>query len=862
MMFKKLDLYNSIMTNKLFLFTLFFSAVSFKLFSQEANITINTKELGASVSPSLHGIFFEEISHGGEGGLYAELIQNRGFEESRVPEGCSLDSGWIIPPRTPHFRTGKVIDWKMKFEPTNDWPAWSLSTSGKSEAEISLTQDQPLTKATPNSLQIDISSYDEQGRVAVVNEGFWGIKVENGATYNLSFYLRTDKKYKSPVTVSLETDEGAVLAKHTFNKVNSKNWQEHTCALKATASAAKAKFYITFEGEGTAWLDFVSLFPEKTFKNRPNGMRPDLAQYLADLKPAFVRWPGGCFVEGISVESAPNWQKSLGKLIDRPGTYSPWGYWSSDGIGYHEFLQFCEDIDADAMYVFNCGIACEMRAGPYLPEDHVPSIIENVLNGIEYAIGPADSEWGKVRVANGHPEPFPLKYIEVGNEQKGPEYGARFNTFYEAIKEKYPQLTIIASMGISHVDKATVESIDKMDMADEHAYKGIYWPMIYHDWYDKYERGDWKLYVGEYACNSGVGSGNMMAALNDATYILGMERNSDMITMTSYAPLLENMNDTDWPVNLIRFDNERSFARISYYAIQMLNENKATVNLDTKIDIKASEEVSASKFEGKIGLSTWDTYAEFKDIEVIQDGKTIYQSDFAKSADEWKTTGGNWEVKDGALAQTDYGVWPLAILKDQDYSAYTLKLKARRTGGYNAFMIPIAIKDHDNYLRAHIGAWLNRVAAFELVTNGTDAMVTQPVTLENPIETDKWYNVELQVNNGTIDCYLDGELLMTYKDPRRFFSIAGKDEATGEIVVKVVNASDSPYQTAINLEGVDTVNPVGKVITLSAESANDENSLDEPEKYVPVETVYKEFKPEFEMAFKPWSVTVLRISTK
>jgi alpha-L-arabinofuranosidase len=829
--------------------------------AQDATLVIDTRHSGAKVSPRLHGIFFEEISHGGEGGLYAELIQNRGFEESNIPPGCTLDSGWLVPPRTPHFATNKISDWKMPWEPRTLWPAWSLQTTGQARASLSLSTKVPLHAATPHALQVDIQSAGKADSVSVVNEGFWGIKVEKGESYNLTVYIRAHE-FKGAVTASLRAADGRVLASCTFNDVKQKSWKKYTCTVKATASDAKAKFYLTAGSPGTVWFDFVSLFPAKTFKNRPNGMRPDLAHYLADLKPAFVRWPGGCFVEGISTESAPEWKRSLGPLEERPGTYSPWGYWSSDGIGYYEFLQFCEDIGADAMYVFNCGVSCEMRSGVFLPDDKIPVLIKNILDGIEYAIGPVDSRWGAVRAKNGHPKPFPLKYIEVGNEQIGTRYAARFNIFYKAIKEKYPQLEVITSTGIAHVHKPTVDAVAQTDIVDEHAYKAVYWPMIYHDWYDKYPRNDWKLYVGEYACNSGVGSGNMLAALNDAVFIVGMERNSDLITMSSYAPLLENINDTDWPVNLIRFDNATSFARTSYYTIKMMNANKASANVETSVTVHPATSAPVARYSGNIGLSTWDTYAEFKDIQILENDKVVYTADLVNHKDDWHTEGGKWDVNDSIIAQTADGAWPMAILNAKIPDVYTLRLKARKTGGPNAFMIPVAIKDSNNYLRAHIGAWWNRVSAFEMVSNGADAMVTQPVTLEKPIETNRWYSIELRVRYTSIECYLDGKLLMTYKEPPTFFSIAGMDDKTGDVIVKVVNAGKEPVNTVIRLSTDKSIAGIGNTVTLSTNDPQAENSLEHPLQYIPVERNFTGFKNNFDYLFKPWSITILRIRQK
>ncbi len=621
----------------LFLF-IAYSAIS----QQKAFISVDASKLEAKVSPDLHGIFFEEISHGGEGGLYAELIQNRGFEESRLPLATTLVDSFIVPKRTPHFMlpNNGISDWKMDWPIKSQWPAWSLQAGAGNDIKLSLTQVNPLNKFTPNSLQVSVNKLDKGTTADLVNEGFWGISIAKGESYNVSFFTRTDKLYKGPVTVSLQSANGNVLTSYIFPMVSSNSWKKLTCNLLAKQSDPKAKFVISFGSTGTLWLDMVSLFPAKTFMNRPNGLRQDLAQYIADLEPAFVRWPGGCFVEGINVENSPNWKKSIGPIETRPGTYSVWGYWSTDGFGYHDYLQFCEDIHAAALYVFNIGISCEFRSGTFLPDEKVDSVIKDILDGIEYAIGPVAGKYGKLRAANGHPAPFPLKFIEVGNEQSGPRYAARYNKFYTAIKSKYPQLKILASMGVGDVNKHTTDSMKGIDIVDEHAYKSAGWAMRNFDHFDKYPRGKWDMYVGEYATNNGVGAGNMNAALSDAVYIMSMEKNSDLVKMSSYAPLLVNVNDIDWPVNLINFDAAKSFARISYYAIKMFNQNKSSQNVHIETSI-IEQKTKTPLFGGSIGLATWDTQSDYKDIEVIQNGKVVYKSDFIKSPGEGKLVRGN-----------------------------------------------------------------------------------------------------------------------------------------------------------------------------------------------------------------------------
>jgi alpha-L-arabinofuranosidase len=830
---------------------------------QKATITIHAHQPGARVEPTLHGIFFEEISHGGEGGLYAELIQNRGFEESRLPPATTLENGFLVPNRTPHFGlpNNRASDWRMRWNVKSPWPAWSLQNSEQADISLALSQEKPLNEAAPNSLQVTINKVDASGKNDLVNEGFWGINTVKGDTYNLTFYARTDK-YTGPLTVSLQSKEGNVLVSHRFTSIASKEWKKYTCQLKAQQGDPKAQFVMSFGSTGTVWLDFVSLFPAKTFKNRPNGMRPDLAQYLADLKPSFVRWPGGCFVEGINVESSPNWKRSIGPVEKRPGTYSPWGYWSTDGFGYHEFLQFCEDIGADGMYVFNAGVGCEMRSGTYIPDEGVDSIIADILDGIEYALGPATSKWGKVRAANGHPKPFPLKYIEIGNEQSGPRFARRYNWFYEAIKKKYPQLKIMASMGIGDVNKRTLDSMKHVDFADEHAYKAAFWSMRNYDHFDKYPRGEWGMYVGEYATNNGVGRGSMVAALSDAVYIMSMERNGDLVKMSSYAPLFVNVNDVDWPVNLINFDASQSFGRISYYTIKMFSDHRADQNLRTETTVTPPAQ-KRPLFSGSVGFATWDTESEYKDLQIIQDGKVVYTSDFINRPEEWKQVRGTWVVKDSALAQTAMGAQRFAWLTGKDFDTYTLKVKARKNSkATNAFIIPFAVKDDNTMLRAHIGSYVNVNSVFESVTGGMNVSdLTNQRRLPAPIEAGRWYEITLEVGYDRVDCYLDGKLLMSYTEPQKLFSIAGRDNKTGDIIVKVVNASSQSYTTNLQIEGAQ-LEGTAELLTLSADSAEAENSLEEPKKYIPQQISLFDISNNYELKVKPLSISVLRLKDK
>jgi alpha-L-arabinofuranosidase len=832
---------------------------------QQASFKINTAKVKNTVSPNLHGIFFEEISHGGEGGLYAEMIQNRGFEESRVPPGAVVTPQGMLdgnPNKTPHYNlNGRPSDWRMPWPVKTPMPYWHVKTGEGGEVEAKLSTADPLTTATPQSADVSVNKLSANNKDYFLNDGFWGINARKGDTYKLSFYAKTGT-YSGPLTVVLLSETGEEIASHTFRSVTSNKWKKFNCNFVPTKTAGKAKFAFRFDAVGTISFDFVSLFPAKTFKNRRNGLRQDLAQYLADLKPAFVRWPGGCFVEGINVESAPNWKNSIGPLENRPGTFSVWGYWSSDGFGYHEYLQFCEDINSDALYVFNAGVACEFRSGTFIKDEDLQPVIDDVLDAIEYAVGPVTSKWGKVRAANGHPKPFPLKYIEVGNEQHGPWYAKRYNRFHDAIKKKYPDIKIISSMGIGDINRRTLDSIKTTDMADEHAYKAAYWSFTNYNHFDNYKRGDYEVYVGEYATNAGVGSGNMQAALNDAAYIFGMENNGDLVKMSSYAPLFENVNTRHWPVNLIKYNADSSFARISYYTIQLMNAQRADENFPVQLNLIAPA-VQKPKYKGSIGLATWDTQTEYKDIEVIQNGNTVYKSDFVNRLNEWDRVRGTWEVKDGAIAQTVNGAQRLMILKDQSFDTYTLKLKARKTGGTNAFIVPFAVNGQRYMFRAHIGSYVNANTVFEIVQDGDVSNISESKRLPQKIETGRWYDIRLEVGTDKVDCYLDDKLLLSFKEPQKMLGIAGRDQKTGDLIIKMVNGFDDDYETEIELEGAIGATGTATAYTIATERVDVENSFTEPVKYVPVKSAVPGISgKKFKYKFPKYSITVLRIPAK
>jgi alpha-N-arabinofuranosidase len=821
---------------------------------ESAKITVDVSKQEAAVPRGLYGIFFEEINHAGDGGLYAELVKNRGFEDANLPPACRLQGSVIVPPRTPHFWKGlEASDWQMPWNIEGKWPGWTMEASGGSDAEFELVEDNPLSAATPHSLQVTVQTVKSTGRVAVINSGYWGMAIERGENYKLSFFLRGSGA-SLPIVATLETPDGQELGRSPIKTVGV-GWKKYETTLHATATDSKARLVLSFLSRGKVWLDFVSMFPEKTFHKRPNGLRPDLAQMIADLKPGFIRFPGGCFVEGITIEDRPRWKRSIGTLENRPGTYSPWGYWSTDGLGYHEFLQFAEDIGADALYVVNAGISCAFRSGTFIPDDQLQPLVDDTLDAIEYAIGPVDSQWGARRAANGHPAPFPLKYIEVGNEDQGSRYGERVALFQKAIKAKYPQIKVVLSSWISGIDEPAIRAAGRVDLVDEHAYVPLYWPVEHFDSFASYPRKDWDLYIGEFATNSGVGSGNLLAALNDAAYMMSMEKNSDLIKMGSYAPLLENVNHPDWDVNMIHFDSSRAFGRATYYVNKLFAENLPTYNLSAAVEFNPAP--SPVRFQ--LGFGTYNTAAEFKDVYVEREGKVIYRAAF-NDASNWKPSAGHWAADQGTYRQSEEVV-SRTYLDDPALAVPTdaravVHVKARKLSGKEGFAISIGSAE-GRRVQWNLGGWGNYQHAIET----DDSIVGTPVVAS--IETARWYDVRLEVQDRSIRCFLDGALISEVTLPRveTILAIAGAQPESGDVILKILNTTPETVETSVRLDGATHVAPEAQLTVLTSKNAGDENSFEEPTKIAPVSRSIPTGNPST-VSLAPFSLNILRLHTK
>lgn len=826
-----------------------------------AKIVVDAAAEGAAIAPSLYGIFYEEINHAGDGGLYAELIRNRSFEETVPIEGCTLTDGRCVAPDLPHYqgdgakkRRPGGRPWSEAWTFESPWPAWSLEAAGGAAAKLSIEEANPIHPLNVRYLRVTTTSLPAGGAVKVINEGYWGIAARKGETYRCSFFARVKEGAGGAVRVGLVGADGRDLGSAAVAEVAGAEWKSYACRIACTGDDAKAKFVLQVPGAGVVDLDVVSLFPGRTFKDRPNGCRTDIAQLLADMKPAFVRFPGGCVVEGATFANRYRWKQTIGPLESRPGHWSLWGYRNTDGMGFHEFLQLCEDLGSAGMYVCNVGLSCEFRNGDFLPEDRIQEQLQDTLDAVEYALGGPETKWGAERAKNGHPAPFPLKYVEIGNENHGPVYNRYYKIFHAALKKAWPQVTTIFDGGTSDVGPGT--EAGPVERLDEHYYQTADWFFANAGRYDAVPRDrGYDLYVGEYACNRGVGSGNLLAGLSEAVFMMGMERNSDVVKMCSYAPLFFHVKDIKWPVNMIGFDSSVAFGRTSYHVQRLFGMHRPDVNLRT--DCTFADASPQAAYAGRIGVGAWGTTVEYKDIRVTcADGREVRLDPTGETG--WKAVEGSWKVGHGSVRLEDAGEWKRGIFEGPSFDGdYTIKLKAHKLGGREGFLVIFGAKDGKNYHQLNLGGWGNAAHAFETIADRQQ----QPLggRAKGEIAGGRWYDIEVRVAGGRVEAWLDGQRVVQAggQGGARFGAIAGLDRKAGEIVVKAVNATGRPVTAALDIRGAKPAGK-GRKIELAGD-LQQENSTARPDLIVPVESALAEIGPSMRIELKPASLTVLRI---
>ena len=547
--------------------TLLLLAASLTAGAQTHVLDVNTKKLGAPVQPTMYGIFFEDINYAADGGLYAELVKNRSFE---FPNAFT---GWDI--------------------------------SGK----VQLMNDGPFER-NPHYVRLAPSGHSDK-HTMIENHGFFGMGVKGGAEYRFSVWARVPDGGKAKLWIDLvdnATMEDDQKLGNAGIEVSGKEWKKYTATLKPKRTFAKAHLRVWGDNNVTTDVEHVSLFPADTWKGRENGMRKDLAQALFDMHPGVFRFPGGCIVEGTDLETRYQWKNTVGPVENRPLNENRWhytftnryfpDYFQSYGLGFFEFFQLCEDFGSEALPVISCGLSCQFqnqdptKPGVHVALDELEPYIQDALDLIEFANGPADSKWGKVRAEMGHPAPFNLKYLGVGNEQWdydeehgnfGPVFTSRLKKFSDAIRKKYPNIKLIGTTGPNSEGwdfdllQPRMKEL-KVDLYDEHYYRNEKWFLSHGLRYDSYDRKGPKVFAGEYACHGSKKHkwNHYYTSLLEAAHMTGIERNADIVHMATYAPLFAHIEGWQWRPDAIWYDNLRMFKSVSYYVQQLYAMNKGS----------------------------------------------------------------------------------------------------------------------------------------------------------------------------------------------------------------------------------------------------------------------------------------------
>lgn len=800
-------------------------------------ITANPAATGATIPKSMYGVFFEDINYAADGGLYAELVRNRSFEfDNTDAAGWNGLTGWTV--------TGTATV-------AND--------------------DQRLNERNRNYLRVS-------GAATLTNAGYpspstgSAIAVRNGDVYDFSVWARTDTGTKLQVT--LHTADGTALAGPLTVTAAGDTWKKYTGSLRATATSDVARLSVRTDGAATLRLDEISLFPRDTYRGRANGLRKDLAEKVAALKPGFVRFPGGCLVNTGSMypyDAANNyprarsyqWKDTVGPVETRATNKNFWGYNQTYGLGYYEYFQFSEDIGAMPLPVLPALVTGCGQNRATVDEALLRKHIQDALDLIEFANGPVTSTWGKVRAEMGHPEPFGLTTVAIGNEENLPdEYWANFLKFESAIKAKHPSITVVSNSGPDDTG-ATFDNLwaknraHGSDMVDEHYYNSPSWFLRNNARYDGYDRNGPKVFLGEYASLDN----KLFNSLAEAAYMTGLERNADVVKMASYAPLLAHVDNVQWKPDMIWFDNDESWGSTSYQVQKLFMNNVG----DRVVPTTVTGAVARPKpITGAIGLSTWRTAAVYDDVRVTRpDGSVLFSDDFADGdAEGWTAVQprGTWTAAGGAYAQTTIDtedtMVKAATIAETDYD-YTLK--ATKTAGAEGFLVAFGIQETGQFYWWNLGGWNNTQGAVEKgVTSAKEQILTKP----NTVTTGKTYDLRIQVRGTKVTLFVDGAEWASFDDNQvsePFAQVVTEDTTAGELIVKVVNAQDTPAVTRVDLGGRKVARSA-RMTVITGDPGEQNTRSAEPIR--PRTSTVHGIGSTFTREFAPNSVTFLRIKTR
>lgn len=811
-----------------------------------AEIIVDATKKGVDINPDMVGLFFEDINYAADGGLYAELIQNRSFE--------AVNAQWDGNPK-----------------PIPDY-CWNVNASN-----YAFSSENPLNENNTTYLKIN----NPQALDSFSNTCYSGFPVTAGEKYDFSFFLRSTGEYDGQIMVTIS--EGDKIIGRTYLSGFSDEWTKYEKEITAVSNADNATVKITLLNsmEGCIDIDMVSLFPQNTWMNRKNGLRADLVQMLKDLHPGFLRFPGGCIIEGYNLSNRYSWKDTVGPVEERRENWNRWqlhtggdgryGYCQTYGLGFYEYFLLCEDIGAFPLPVVNVGIGCQYQTGDTSSMEELYSIyIQDALDLIEFANGDTDTTWGALRASMGHPEPFNLEYIGIGNEQWETEsvnFFERYEAFEQAIHEKYPEMNLIATSGPdasgNKFDEAwnflkSHSDNDEDNFAyavDEHYYRTPDWFYTNLDRYDGYSRDGYKVFAGEYASRyyQSKDQSNMNSALSVAAFMTSLEKNADIVALASYAPLFSREGYTQWYPDLIGFDEASVFGTPDYYVQSMYANNTGSYTVE---NTTINHDNSYTP-HGRVGISTWATSASFYDMTITNNetGEIIDLGDPISTGD-----GTYWQADENGYTQTSANTYaPALLFGTEDMENYTFTLKAKKHSGAEGFLIPVMWENEYTYFTCNIGGWSNTYSAIQQTVDG----VTNEYSVQNTttyIETDREYEIKVTVEPHKLTVYLDGEVVNFVSFRQNVYSTSSFDEATGDIIIKAVNTTSEPMETRFDITA-DYINPVADVTELSCDDIYALNSVYNPTNIAPV-SFETEVSDVFNYYLPANSFTVFRIHTK
>ncbi|MBT2547855.1 alpha-L-arabinofuranosidase C-terminal domain-containing protein [Arthrobacter sp. ISL-65] len=802
---------------------------------ENRTISINAAGSGPSIDSTMYGAFYEDINQGADGGIYAELVQNRSFE----------------------FNSGD----NRTYTPMT---AWETLKRGSDGTVAVVNDSNRLNENNRNYLQIDATAAGAGtgAGVGVRNSG-WnaGQKLEAHKKYNYSVWARTSNPAGSTLAVTLETPEGTRLDIATV-KIKGDSWAKYEVTLSPKSSTGAGRLATLVQGTGTVRLDMVSLFPKDTWNGRENGLREDLAEKINDLHPGFLRFPGGCIVNTGSYDtySAPNytrartyqWKDTIGPVEQRPANRNFWGYNQTYGLGYMEYFQWAEDMGAAPVPVVPVGVTGCGDTNQAPDQATLDRYIQDTLDLIEFANGDASTEWGAKRIAYGHPAPYNLDRISLGNEEYKPAFKQYFTQFYNAVRKAHPEIKIIGntgpfSQGPEFEDLANFNATTGVDLVDEHYYNTPSWFLNNNHRYDSYDRNSYKVFLGEYASQGNKPEN----ALAEASYMTGLERNADVVKMASYAPLIANEANTQWSPDMMFFNGTSVRTTPNYEVQKLFMNNVGTQVVPSTQDNPASTVVPIS---GKIGLSTWATSARYDDVKVTgADGATLFSDDFSGTAAAWTGNGtGSWSIKDGGYVQSSTTAQNTMVTAGSaDWSNYTLSTKATKLAGSEGFLVSFGVKDTGNYFWWNLGGWNNSKSVVEKAVNGGKTNVIEKNTV---IQAGHEYDIRVEVSGRTAKLYLDNVLWGTVDDTQAdpVYSVVTKDAKSGDTIVKVVNTKAEKTPVDINVAGASGISSTAAVTTLT-QTADGQN-------LAPASSTFSGAGAAFTYEFEPNSVTFIRLA--